>query len=179
MRCVVCVGTTEFAPLTAACEIEIFSNFLKYVGVTSVAIQYGSAPRPALQSTDTLKVELFDYTPDLSSYISAADMIISHAGAGIILETCRSNAAVHLIVVNDKLMNNHQVELARQMPQVSPVPLCRWYENPAAYVAAVSGNGEHGEDLKSSVKKMLLKGRHGGQQKSTGFGNIVRQELAK
>lgn len=46
--------------------------------------------------------------------MQSADLVISHAGAGSVLEALENRK--HLIVViNDLLMDNHQVELARQL----------------------------------------------------------------
>ena len=44
-------------------------------------------------------------------------MIISHAGAGSILEALEAQKLL-LVVINDSLMDNHQMELASKMRQL-------------------------------------------------------------
>ncbi|CAF3450442.1 unnamed protein product [Rotaria sp. Silwood1] len=48
--------------------------------------------------------------------IQQADLVISHAGAGTILQTLEAHKPL-LVVVNEKLMNNHQLEIAHEMEQ--------------------------------------------------------------
>ena len=47
----------------------------------------------------------------------SADLIISHAGAGSVLEALEAQKLL-LVVVNDSLMDNHQMELASKMRQL-------------------------------------------------------------
>ena len=42
-------------------------------------------------------------------------MVISHCGAGILLESLRADDTVAIAVVNDSLMGNHQSELADRL----------------------------------------------------------------
>ena len=51
----------------------------------------------------------------LDPLIFSADLVISHCGAGILLECLRSDHATCIAVVNDTLMGNHQSELADQL----------------------------------------------------------------
>ena len=51
----------------------------------------------------------------LDTLIFNAELVISHCGAGILLECLRSDHATCIAVVNDSLMGNHQSELADQL----------------------------------------------------------------
>lgn len=63
-----------------------------------------------------LTVHCFPFKPSLLDDIGAADLIISHCGAGSILEILR-HKKIGVGVVNNKLMDNHQMELAGAMRQ--------------------------------------------------------------
>ena len=62
-------------------------------------------------STGPLKVDVHSFVV-LDTLIFSADLVISHCGAGILLECLRSDHAICIAVVNDTLMGNHQSELA-------------------------------------------------------------------
>ena len=53
----------------------------------------------------------YRFKPSLNEDMHGAALIISHAGAGSILEGMRLGALM-VVVVNDALMHNHQQELA-------------------------------------------------------------------
>eukprot|EP01099_Mayorella_cantabrigiensis_P005196 TRINITY_DN406_c0_g2_i1.p1 TRINITY_DN406_c0_g2~~TRINITY_DN406_c0_g2_i1.p1 ORF type:complete len:221 (-),score=65.70 TRINITY_DN406_c0_g2_i1:147-809(-) len=58
----------------------------------------------------------YAFKPSLQPDLLAADLVISHAGAGSIIETLKFRPRKNLVVViNDELMDNHQIELAQQM----------------------------------------------------------------
>lgn len=60
------------------------------------------------------KIETFKLSPSIAEYMQSADLVISHAGAGSIMEALEKHKHV-VVVVNDLLMDNHQVELAEQL----------------------------------------------------------------
>uniref|UniRef100_A0ABI7VUV9 UDP-N-acetylglucosamine transferase subunit ALG13 n=1 Tax=Felis catus TaxID=9685 RepID=A0ABI7VUV9_FELCA len=54
------------------------------------------------------------YKDSLKEDLEKADLVISHAGAGSCLETLENRKPL-VVVINEKLMNNHQLELAKQL----------------------------------------------------------------
>jgi len=59
-------------------------------------------------------LEYYRYKPSIKDDISRADLVISHAGSGSVLEILEAEKHM-IVVVNDTLMDNHQIELAKQM----------------------------------------------------------------
>lgn len=51
---------------------------------------------------------------NILEYVKNADLVISHAGAGSILDALENKTNL-IVVVNHNLMNNHQLELAEQL----------------------------------------------------------------
>ena len=61
-----------------------------------------------------LEIECFDYKDSIADDMNEASLVISHAGAGSILETLSLWKPL-IVVVNEELMDNHQYELASKM----------------------------------------------------------------
>jgi beta-1,4-N-acetylglucosaminyltransferase len=106
----VTVGTTTFPDLLTAVSHQDLLEQLATHHFTHLVLQTGSTPYAA-PTHPSLSIRHFDYTADLSSELAAADLVISHAGAGTLLQALRLHKAV-LVVVNEGLMDNHQAELA-------------------------------------------------------------------
>lgn len=84
--------------------------------ITSSALQGATLQA---ETQHGIQLELFQFAPDLKRFIESADIVISHAGSGTILDTLRMRPrAPSLVVVpNTSLMDNHQVELAQALGQ--------------------------------------------------------------
>ncbi|NWX95798.1 ALG13 transferase, partial [Nothoprocta ornata] len=65
----------------------------------------------------------FRFKDSLAEELQRADLVISHAGAGSCLETLEEGKPL-IVVINEKLMNNHQLELAKQLHRDGHVLYC-------------------------------------------------------
>ncbi|KAG2225566.1 hypothetical protein INT45_013677 [Circinella minor] len=121
------VGSTGFDSLVEACTTMSFLNGLEQLGYKQLVIQYGSSEpiytRNMSNNNDNnedknnkriLKVKGYAYKPSITEDMENASLVISHAGAGSILQALRIPKP--LIVVNNiYLMDNHQQELSQAM----------------------------------------------------------------
>ena len=113
--CVVAVGSTQFEELIKAVDFEQFYTMLEKTGYEGVLFQTGTgAYHPQNQKTSKLKVEVYKNIV-LENYIKHSSLVVSHCGAGMLLESLRANATTCVAVVNTSLMGNHQAELADQL----------------------------------------------------------------
>ena len=128
MKILFTVGTTKFEKLIEQIEKIDFDNIiannpsLKSIEIT---IQKGNGQnQPKLKPCETSNskkiriIETFDYTKNLPKYINENDVIVSHAGAGTILEVLEAEKKL-IAVINDDLMDNHQTELAKKMEELN------------------------------------------------------------
>ena len=106
-RVFVTVGTTSFDALIHACTTPEFANALEKLGFDELRLQVGRGAAP----TDTDRTTWFRFAPTITEEMRAADVVISHAGAGSILEALELGKRL-VVCVNDALMDNHQAELA-------------------------------------------------------------------
>ncbi|XP_069895995.1 LOW QUALITY PROTEIN: UDP-N-acetylglucosamine transferase subunit ALG13 [Dipodomys merriami] len=116
MKCVfVTVGTTSFDELIACVSAQDSLRIIQSLGYSRLILQIGRGtviPKPF--STESFTLDVYRYKDSLKEDFQLADLVISHAGAGSCLETLEKGKPL-VVVVNEKLMNNHQLELAKQL----------------------------------------------------------------
>ncbi|KAI5630086.1 hypothetical protein C0J50_7811, partial [Silurus asotus] len=111
----VTVGTTSFDDLIISLSSEEVVKALIQRGYTDVVLQVGQGSYvPDAHSCPGLRLQTFRFKKSIAENIHNAHLVISHAGAGSCLEVLGAGKPL-LVVVNDKLMDNHQLELAKQL----------------------------------------------------------------
>ncbi|ORX87605.1 glycosyl transferase [Anaeromyces robustus] len=120
------VGTTRFDDLLKEINQESFFKALISLGFKNLIVQYGNSILPenfpkdkyTLETGETLSINLykFKFNDSKSFYndMKQADLIISHAGSGTILDALELHKKI-IVVPNETLMDNHQIELANAM----------------------------------------------------------------
>lgn len=114
------VGTTKFESLIKNIDTEEFYMLLDNKNFTKLIIQKGTGeyfPNKFLSETikfKNLSVEVYDILPNFEDIIKNSDYIISHGGAGNVLESLKHRKKL-FVAVNNLLMDNHQVELAEAL----------------------------------------------------------------
>lgn len=91
---------------------------------------------PSSSSGATVEVEAFAYRPRLAALIAGASLVVTHAGAGTILECLRARRTT-IVVPNRQLMSDHQTELAAALHEGKYL-CCASVEGLAAAVASVN-----------------------------------------
>uniref|UniRef100_A0A7S1VH43 UDP-N-acetylglucosamine transferase subunit ALG13 n=1 Tax=Grammatophora oceanica TaxID=210454 RepID=A0A7S1VH43_9STRA len=112
----VTVGTTKFDLLIEGVTTPEALQWMNKNGYTHLIIQYGKGtkPRSSLDDAGLLTVETYDFKSSLGADMAAADLVLSHAGAGTVMEALRLGKRL-VVVINTALMDNHQTELAHAM----------------------------------------------------------------
>lgn len=124
---VVTVGSTYFDELMEAIDNPAFFAALAAppLNIRHVLIQFGrskyvfrapSAENEVSVAGGKVSVELVGYKPHLADTIRGAAVLISHAGAGTILEAMRSKTPT-IVVPNERLMSNHQIRVASALAE--------------------------------------------------------------
>ncbi len=114
------MGTTKFERLV---EVTGSREFQEYVNTTFgtdlIIFQIGRGTTIPERSNHAVVVEWFRLRPDISEVLTQADLVITHCGAGSIMDALKAEKKV-IAVVNGDLMNNHQSELAEAMVENGP-----------------------------------------------------------
>lgn len=167
MKCFVTVGTTSFDSLVGELNRDDIRALLsEKLGVTQLKIQFGRGklqPITISSSSTTMEITAYDFKPTLVEDMREADLIISHAGAGSIVESLRLNKPL-IVVVNDMLMDNHQVELARALEE-------------AGYLLCASTPQQLAEILSNTPPQKLAKLSKYPVANSAAFASLVDSEV--
>ncbi|BFZ54276.1 N-acetylglucosaminyldiphosphodolichol N-acetylglucosaminyltransferase catalytic subunit alg13 [Savitreella phatthalungensis] len=147
----VTVGSTSFDDLVSSVLSRHVLDALVSQGYNRLTIQHGDTnlTLPASDLHEFIPISLIRYSHELPRFVSEGELIISHAGAGSVLDVLTAGPVGELkavytalgadgkrvrdrsrepstlgrlrrtrkliIVPNNTLMDNHQVELARQL----------------------------------------------------------------
>ncbi|KAG9318719.1 hypothetical protein JVU11DRAFT_818 [Chiua virens] len=120
----VTVGSTKFDALVQATISEPVLSALYTKGFVRVVLQRGNSDLDldgSASNGDSLSIskagvdiDTWRFKPSIQDEIERADLVISHAGSGTILDVLRSGKPL-VVVPNATLMDNHQEELALQL----------------------------------------------------------------
>ncbi|CAH0719846.1 unnamed protein product, partial [Brenthis ino] len=109
------VGTTRFDLLCSYVLSPPVLHALKKIGCKEITLQIGNSDvNPGDYEKEGVKMHLYRFKDSIKQDMCNADLIISHAGAGSCLEALDANKPL-LVVINEDLMDNHQLELADQL----------------------------------------------------------------
>ncbi|KAH8107101.1 glycosyltransferase 28 [Cristinia sonorae] len=120
MHVFVTVGSTRFDNLVQRALSDAVLDVLRAKGYSKVVVQCGNSEfdsKAFKQSGDTWvrrdhgEVEVWRFKPSLQEDYEQADLVISHAGSGTILDVLRMRKPL-IVIPNETLLDNHQQELA-------------------------------------------------------------------
>ena len=136
----VTVGTTSFDGLVEAATSEAFAEQLEAMGYAWLRVQVGrgKAPEEKWDTRRPLRRSWFRMTPDMPGEMGNAALIVSHGGAGSIMEALTLKKRL-IVCVNTALMGNHQEELAVALRDRRHLVLC---DSPSDLVSAVASSAE-------------------------------------
>ncbi|KAJ8598001.1 glycosyl transferase [Rhizopogon salebrosus TDB-379] len=115
----VTVGSTRFDALVEAVISEAVLSTLRDLGYDRLILQRGNSiikseesdPESYYIQQQGVEIEIWKYKPSIQAEFEQADLIISHAGSGTILDVLRLGKPL-IVVPNPTLLDNHQEELA-------------------------------------------------------------------
>lgn len=111
----VTVGTTKFDALIHKLDCSEFIHYLEKSNVKHLIVQIGNGSYyPVFERIGDIKVEVYRFSNEYKKDIEKASLVISHAGAGTIMDVLKLKKRL-IVVVNTDLMDNHQFQLADAM----------------------------------------------------------------
>jgi beta-1,4-N-acetylglucosaminyltransferase len=129
------VGTTKFDKLIEVTASKAFHDFVSQeYGTRRIIFQIGQGTHIPQSFNHGVVVEWFRLRPDVSEVLKESDLVITHCGAGSVMDAMKANKKV-VAVVNRSLMDNHQTELACAMADEGPYLFA--VENPERLVGVL------------------------------------------
>ncbi|EAT34523.1 AAEL013240-PA [Aedes aegypti] len=125
-RVFVTVGTTQFEDLIDTVTDSPVVAELRRMGCRKLVLQIGRGRNPQIIKEvfgNDIEVRFYDLKASIAEDIQQADLVISHAGAGSCIEVLGAEKPL-VVVVNEKLMDNHQTELADQLSKEGYLKYC-------------------------------------------------------
>ncbi|KAJ9580750.1 hypothetical protein L9F63_024076 [Diploptera punctata] len=111
------VGTTKFDLFISSLSSQKILNILYSQGYRTLTLQIGNGTvEPPTGEVEGIQVDYFRFKDSLAQDMQAADLVMSHAGAGSCLEALEAGKPL-IVVINEDLMDNHQMELASRLHQ--------------------------------------------------------------
>ncbi|CAJ0577865.1 unnamed protein product, partial [Mesorhabditis spiculigera] len=143
----VTVGTTRFDELVNRVVDEQVLATFKKLDIGKIVMQIGRSEwdpvaqahfghckdEPVVLELHGVEVSVFRFRRDIQECIKASDVVIGHAGAGTALEVLRAGKPL-IAVVNGKLMDNHQNELAEKLAELGHILYCTPDQLPATLI---------------------------------------------
>lgn len=130
MRVFVTVGSTKFDALVNTVLTRLVLDAFHAKGYTDVVIQCGNSHVSELGDTDScelnianVSISVWRFKPSLELDVAAANLVISHAGSGTILDVLREGKPL-MVVPNETLLDNHQRELADALSNLGHLRSC-------------------------------------------------------
>ena len=120
---VVTVGSTKFEELIKHIDSLEVLTALRSKGIKQVVVQKGNGVYYPDNIAGEADVEVMEYSQQVPQMLKTASIVISHAGAGTVLDCLLSDREL-LIVPNETLMANHQVQLAEELGRYDLVQWC-------------------------------------------------------
>ncbi|KAH9951221.1 glycosyl transferase [Amylocystis lapponica] len=120
MHVFVTVGSTRFDSLVQHVLSDTVLDALRSRGYSTLAVQCGNShfdTGPFKKAGESWRrnaevdTEVWRFKPSLQEEYGKADLIISHAGSGTIIDVLRLGKPL-IVVPNETLLDNHQQELA-------------------------------------------------------------------
>ncbi|EDO06515.1 glycosyl transferase [Babesia bovis T2Bo] len=110
----VTVGTTSFDELIAAVDTDIVQHELQKLGYTHICYQTGRSLYKVKSAI--LKTSVLQFDHDFDKLINQSELIISHMGAGTVIDVFNAKKKA-IFIPNHNVAGNHQMELYNVMDE--------------------------------------------------------------